>query len=196
MVAGVGSIGNVGSSSSVSSVQQQLTPQTKALLESLGVDTSSIQTEAQGQIALVQAQNSQQSNDAQKSQGSQQSHQGGGNREAFQSIKADAIDLAGKLGISVAQNSKLSDIMTSIAQALSTLQVQAGSDPQKLAQVSQYQSEFDAIGQSIQSLQSSIQPSQASSGSKQIQNSMACLAVYNMASIAIANSSAGNQTRH
>ncbi len=88
MISAIGSIGNINSSYSVSAMQQVLTAQTKIQLQSLGIDTTNITTETQGQAALKSSQNSQ-----------QPQHSGGSN-SAMESLKEAAVSLAQKVGAS------------------------------------------------------------------------------------------------
>ena len=192
MVSGIGAIGNVGSNSSVSGVQA-LTPQTKAQLESFGIDTSNIKTEVQGQQALQSAQASQSSGSTQQSQQTQQPQQeqkSGGENSAFAALKSQALELASKVGASVVQTDKLNDIMSAISNTLSNMQAQAVNNPQKVAQVQAYQSEFQSLSNSISSAQSS-QAGQNQVAGNQIQNSLNAMANYNIASISISNSNTG-----
>lgn len=156
MTGSINSIGGAGASSSVasssSSSAQKLTDETKRKLEELGVDTSSITTEAQGQIALMQAM---------QTQGGEKSGHGGGNKEEMESLKAEATSLAAQVGVAVSSDEKLSDIMDAIPQAISNLQAQAGTDEAKLSQVKAYQDEFDAISGSLNDMQAQKQASQA-----------------------------------
>jgi len=71
MVSGIGAVSSLGLSTGISSVQQALTPQTKAQLEKLGIDTTNINTEEQGQAALKSAQASQKNENTQNSSASQ-----------------------------------------------------------------------------------------------------------------------------
>jgi hypothetical protein len=64
MVSGIGSLSSIGSSFSASSTQK-LSEQTKAKLESVGVDTSGIKTESEGQQILKSSMNAQGVNSAQ-----------------------------------------------------------------------------------------------------------------------------------
>lgn len=187
MVSGIGSIGSFGSSFAVSSVQSKLTQKTKAELEALGIDTSNIKSEEEGQALLQSAQSTQQGQETQQSQKSQKS---GGNHAAFESLRQEAVKLAEKVGVSVSSTDKLSDIMDAISQAITDMQAQAANDPQKAAQVAQYQAEYESISQQIQSLEQSKPSSSSESGTSQLQASMAGLAAYNMASISITNSNA------
>jgi hypothetical protein len=181
MISAIGSIGSTNSSYAISA-QQNLTLQTKSQLESLGIDTANITTEAQGQAALKASQSSQQT------QGTQQTQHAGGGNSAMKSLKEEAVALAQRLGVSVSSNEKLDEILDAIAQALSQMQAQAANNPQKAAQVAQYQAEYQSLCQSVSNIQSSMEASKAQSGASQIQSSMNALAVYNMASISVANS--------
>jgi|GEM_PF-3609535 len=199
MVSGIGAVSSGGSSYAVSAIQSALTPQTKARLETLGVDTSNIQTEAQGQTTLQEAQSSGQNQSTQQSQGSQQGQQSGGDHAAFEAIKQQATSLAEKLGVSVSSTDKLSDILDSISKTITNMQTQAVNDPQKAAQVAQYQSEYEALGQSIQSLESSKAASGSQQTATQLQASLTGLANYNVASMSISSSNTGNtgtSTKH
>ena len=196
MVSGVSSIGSVGSSGSG---VQPLSPQTKAQLDLLGVNTSNIKTEAQGQTALQSAQSSQASQSAQQSQQSQQpqqtqgAHKAGGGNQAFESLKSEAMQLASKVGASVSQNDKLDAIMSAISTALTNMQAQAVNNPQKAARIKGYQVEFQSLSTSLSSMQSSShqQAAQSQVASTQIQNSLNAMALYNMASVSISNSNPG-----
>lgn len=192
MVSGIGAIGSTGSSFGVSAVQSILTAQTRAQLESLGIDITNIKTEAEGQSALQSAQSTQQGQKTQKSHGAK-GHKAGGGNAASQAIKQETMALAEQLGISVPSDAKLSEIMDAISQAITDMQAKAGNDPEKIAQVAQYQATFQALGQAINNLQSSKQSSSGfQSGASQLQTSMSALASYNMASISIASNATNN----
>lgn len=182
MISSIGAVGSVNSSYSVYGAQQVLSPQTKLQLQSLGIDTTNIKTEAQGQTALQSSQNSQ-------TQGTQQAPpSGGGGNSAMESIKEEAVSLAQRVGVSVSSNDKIDDILDAIAGALSQLQAQAVNDPQKAAQIAQFQTEYQSLCQSVSDAQSSQQNSSVQSASNQIQSGMNGLASYNIASISISNS--------
>lgn len=190
MVSGIGAIGSIGSNFAISSLQQALSAQTRMKLESLGIDTSNIRTEAQGQAALQSSQSSQSTQQGQGAQKVQIPVQGGANQSAIESIKAEAMALASKVGASVSSEAKLGDIMAAIAQALSNLQVQAANNPKKMAEVGKYQSEYASLNQSVSNLQSTMQPQHAQMpGASQIQSSLDGMALYNMASLYISNAS-------
>ena len=187
MISAIGSVGNIYAPNGVNGAQQALSAQTKSQLQSLGIDTTNITTETQGQAALQSSQGSQQSQNTQQTQGTQQSSHAGGGNSAIQSIKNDAIALAQKVGASVGSNDKLNDILSSISQALSNMQAQAANNPQKLDRVNACQSEYQSLCQSISSVQSSMEASKAQSqaGASQIQGSMNGLAIYNMAAMSM-----------
>jgi len=185
----IGAISSVKSSFGLYAAQQQnLTAQTKIQLQSLGIDTTNIKTEAQGQTALESSQESQQSQSTQQTENNQQSKPAGGDNSSADAIKEEAVALAQKIGASVSSNDELNDILDAISQAISKLQAQAVNDPQKAEQVAQYQAEFQSLCQSVSAMQSSNQESSVQTASSQIQASMNVLASYNLASISIANS--------
>lgn len=190
MVSGISSIGSI----STSNGQTPLSPQTKAQLEKLGVDTSKILTEAQGQAALQSAQknqSSQQSESSQQAQSSQQSNQSQqpqeGNNSSMQTIKAEAQALAEKVGASVSSNAKLSEIMDAISEAIDNMKAQATNDPKKAEKVASYQAEYQVLNQTVSNMQASMQAT--ASGGSQLQSSLAGLANYNIASMSISNKS-------
>lgn len=163
----VNSINSTNAASSTSSVSstsissnQPLTAATKQQLEALGIDTTGIKTEAQGQAALFSAQAS--SSSAQKPE-----HKGGG---GMSEIKAQAQQLASEVGVSVSSTDKIDDILSKISDKISQLQAAAGNDETKLAQISQYQSQLQSISASMSSMQASH---------AQLSNSMSSMASYN-----------------
>lgn len=184
MVSGISSISSY--STTTSSSTQALTAQTKMQLQSLGVDTSQITTETQGQAALQEAQSSQSSQQTQSTQQSQQASSSGNN-----SLKEQAKALAAELGIAVPDKAKLSEIMDQISTKLEQMQAQSVSSPNQASQVAKYQAEYQSLANSVSESQSvkAAQSTQASSksGASQLQSSLNGLANYNMASISISN---------
>jgi len=152
------SSGSSGSSSPLSDI-------TKKKLESLGIDTSKIKTETQGQQKLKEAQASQ------ASQATQGQQNGAGQAQA---IKDQASNLASQMGISVSKNDKVSDILDHISTKLTGLSAQSGQDPQKVQELKQYKSEYTVIASEYASLQAQQQSSQ-----KQLTGSMDSMAAYN-----------------
>lgn len=186
MVSSIGSIGSINSAYNVYGAQP-LTPQTKAQLEALGINTTNITTEAQGQAALKASQGSQQ---AQNTQQAQAPHHRGGGNSAIKALVEEALALAQKVGASVSSNAKLDEILDAIADALSKMQADAANDPKKAALFAQYQAEYLSLCQSAETLKASMEAShnQAVSAAGMMQSSMDGLASYNMASISISNS--------
>jgi len=152
-------------SSTSSSSSTKLTAATKTQLEALGVDTTNITSETEGQTALKAAQAK---SDAQQKA---KAAAGGGSED---SIKASAQTLASEMGVSVSSTDTTDDILSNISAKLSELKASAGDDQVKLAELEQYQSEFDTLSTSY----TNMQTSQA-----QLSNSMSGLATYNKASL-------------
>ena len=182
MTGSISAIGNIGMSTSflgLTSSAQKLTDATKKQLESLGIDTTKITTETQGQTALQQSQQTQQSQSSQQTQNGGQNHTGG-NAE-IQALKSQASALAAQLGITVASNEKLSDIVAAIQPALDAKLSAAGNDQSKLAEVQQLESEFNSISSSLSDMQAQrSQQAQGSQGSQAISTSLSSMAVMNM----------------
>lgn len=138
----INSINNASFAINASS-SQKLTDVTKKKLEYLGVDTTNIKTEAQGQTELTIA--------IQKEMQKAQAANHGGS-EAM--IKAQAKDLASQVNASISSNEKVGAILTKVASKISELKQAAGTDEMKLANVQQYQSQYDAIASSFSNMQS------------------------------------------
>lgn len=183
MTTQVGSVGTTSStastasaSSTSSSSSQKLTDETKQKLQALGVDTTSITTEMQGQIALLQAQQQQQI---------LQAHcegKSGNGKAEMDSIKSQAVSLAEKLGINVLKDEKLSDIMAVIGPALDAKVLQAGNDKTKLAEVQALQSEYNSLSSSLSKMEAQ-RSQQAQSSSSQSSASLSS----NLSNIAAQN---------
>lgn len=164
MTDSINAVNSTSAASSASSTSNKLTAATKAQLEALGVDTTYIKTESDGQIALKQAQASQ----------TQKAQANGGSSASKESIKAQIQSLASQVGVSVSQTDKPEDILTKISEKISSLRAEAGNDQSKLAQIEQYQQQYESLsGQML-----SMQTSQA-----QLAASMSGLANYNKALI-------------
>lgn len=160
--------------SSVSSVSQAsstkpLTEETKKKLESLGVDTSQIKTEAQGQQKLKEVQDAQ-SAQANSPQGQQQQQ----TMFQMQSITEKVNALAAKVGVQISNQDSIEDIINNISNRVSQMTVQAGEDTKKVKEVSQYQTELNVIASEYSSLVSQQQASQ-----NQLTGGMDNLAAYN-----------------
>jgi len=158
------------SASSASSSAPKLTDDTKSKLQALGVDTTSITTEAQGQIALLVAQQQQQTQTAGKPPT-------GGGKEQMEAIKAQATSLASKLGVSVSADEKLPEIMAAIAPALTAKSSAAGEDQIKIAEVQELQGEYDSISSTLSNMEA--QKSQTAQNTQKLDNSLSNMATQN-----------------
>jgi len=152
MTSSIGSIGTSSAStssstSSSSSSAQKLSDETKNKLKALGVDTTSITSEAQGQIALLQAQQQQ------KAQGGEKSKGGDAGKAEMESIKTEATSLASKLGITVSKDEKVQDIMAAIGPAVEAKVSAAGTDQNKIAEAQALQTEFSTISSSLSNME-------------------------------------------
>jgi hypothetical protein len=157
----ISAVSSASSTSSSSSSSTKLTAATKAKLEALGIDTTNIATESEGQITLKVAEAKQEA--TQKAQSSS-------SNSSEESIKTEAKSLATSMNVSVSDNDTTSDILDKISEKLTSLQQDAGDDKVKLAELGNYQQQYEALtGQ-----YSSMQTSQA-----QLSNSMSALASYN-----------------
>jgi len=159
------SVSSVSGTSSASGVESKsasstkLTQATKLALQSLGVDTTNITTETQGQTALSKAK-------AEEAKKSQAPH---GN-PSEDSIKASAKSLATTVGVAIADKDSTSEIISKISAKITELKASAGEDKTKLAEVDNYQTQLDAISNSLAS---------AKSGQAQLSGSMNGLANLN-----------------
>jgi len=161
------------SSTSSSSSAQKLTDDTKKKLQDLGVDISGITSEAQGQIALLIAQ--QQAQQAQSAQGTKP-HSGSGKAE-MDALKSQATTLAGKLGISVSSDEKISDIIAAIGPAIDAKVSAAGNDQIKVEEAQGLQEEFSSLSSSLSNMQA--QHAQSAQGAKTLDTSLNSMAAQN-----------------
>lgn len=156
------STSSIGASSSTNT--QKLTAATKVQLEALGVDTTNITTETQGQAALKAAQANQEAHHASKG-----AHKG---NSSMDSIKAEATSLASQVGVSVSNTDKVDDILSNISAKISEMQAGAGDDKAKLAQVQQYETQLEAISAEFSKMQSSQQQLSSSMSSMASSNKL------------------------
>ncbi len=87
----------------------ELKPSTKIRLEALGIDPATVQTEAQAQLLIAQAEAAPRQNNS----GNQQ----GGNSSREQLV-SEAKELANEVGVSVSTKDTLEDIIENIAEVL------------------------------------------------------------------------------
>lgn len=130
------------SSASISSgaSSSKISEDTKKKLRALGLDPSRYTSEAEAQAAIQEAMSKQ---IAQKPNGA----------DGFKQIEEEAKALAAQMGVSVGNNDKLDDIMSSISSKIDELKSSAGSDENKLAQVNDYSAKFSAISNELTQLQ-------------------------------------------
>jgi len=185
MLSSIGAIDSLKKAYGAYSGNQALTVQTKVQLEGLGIDTSNIKTESQGQITLQSMQGGNSTQEVGQAKQAQGSAAGGGSSE-LDSLKDEAIALAEKVGVSVSSDDDIDDIMDAISDAITQLQTEAANDPDKIAQVQEYQAEYDTLCQSVSFAQASSEASLIQSSS--LQTSLNAMASYNKASISISNS--------
>jgi len=184
MISSIGAVGTVSSSYKIYSSQQALTAQTKSQLESMGINTTNIKSEEQGQTTLQ----SLQTNNTTQTQNVQQAAPPSGGDSSAESVKEAAISLAQKVGASVSSDDNIEDILDAISQAISNLQAQAANDPQKITKIKQFEADYQSLCQSVSEMEASKTASAIQGISSQAQTGLDGLASYNMASISIANS--------
>jgi hypothetical protein len=123
----------------------QLSETTKKRLEALGIDPSTVQTEAQAQILITQA-------EAAKNQ--QNSSQQGGN-SSEQQLMSEAKELATSVGVSVSSSDSLDDIIDKISDQI---QVMLNSDDQSKVSMAQgYQTQLESISDRVSNVQTTQQ---------------------------------------
>jgi hypothetical protein len=168
MVSGINSVSS--NASQTAAAATNLSSTTKSLLQSLGIDATSITSEAQAKVAIAQAK------EKKPAQGQQKT---GASQSSDQTVKQDAQSLAAQLGVVVGTDDEVDEILDKISTAIDTLQSAAGQDPVKLQQVKQYQTSYALIDKEYE---------QQEANKTKLQNSMNAMAAYNMASIAISGS--------
>lgn len=169
----INAIGGMASSLSrvsASGSSSALSEETKRKLESLGVDTSKIKTESEGQQKLKEIQDAQAAQANKSDQGKH--HQQDGSQ--IQSINEKLTSLASQVGVSISGNDKIPDILSTISNKISEMSVKAGGDTQKLQKISQYQNELNVIASEYASFVNQHQASQ-----NQLSGGMDSLAAYN-----------------
>lgn len=139
---------NAGSSAASEAVTKKssLSSETKAKLESLGITATDgmTESEAQAKIASAEAQ--------QNSQNGEEQEQGNSSEAE---IMADVKSLASKVGVSVASDADVSEILDDISSELEVMLEEAENNPSILAQLSEYLSELTSLDDQYQSIQNS-----------------------------------------
>ena len=126
---------------------EELSSSTKQKLEALGIDPTTVTSEAQAQSLIAQAEATQ------HQQNSGQQQQGGNSSE--QELLSEAKSLASTIGVSVSSNDSLDDIIDNIS---AEIQVMLNSgDQSKVAAAQIYQSQLASISDRADSIQSTQQ---------------------------------------
>lgn len=127
--------------------QEELSSSTKMKLESLGIDPTTVTSEAQAQALIAQA-------EATKNQQNAGQQQGGGN-SSEQQLLSEAKSLASTVGVTVSSNDTLDDIIDNIS---AQLQVMMNSgDQSKISQAQSLQTQLASISDRADSIQSTQQ---------------------------------------
>ena len=127
--------------------QEELSSSTKQKLEALGIDPTTVTSEAQAQALIAQAEATQ------HQQNSGQQQQGGNSSE--QELLSEAKFLASTVGVTVSSNDTLDDIIDNIS---AEIQVMLNSgDQSKVAAAQGYQSQLSSISDRADSIQSTQQ---------------------------------------
>ena len=127
--------------------QEELSSSTKLKLESLGINPTTVTSEAQAQALIAQA-------EATKNQQNAGQQQGGGN-SSEQELLSEAKSLASTVGVTVSSNDTLDDIIDNIS---AQLQVMMNSgDKSKISQAQSLQTQLASISDRADSIQSTQQ---------------------------------------
>lgn len=126
---------------------EELSSTTKLKLEALGIDPSTVTTEAQAQTLIAQAEAAKQQNNA----GQQQ--QGGNSSE--QELLSEAKNLATEVGVTVSSNDSLDDIVDNISKEIQVM-LNSG-DQSKISSAQSYQAQLASISGRAEVIQSTQQ---------------------------------------
>lgn len=126
---------------------EELSSTTKLKLEALGIDPSTVTTEAQAQALIAQAEAAKQQNNA----GQQQ--QGGNSSE--QELLSEAKNLATEVGVTVSSNDSLDDIVDNISKEIQVM-LNSG-DQSKISSAQSYQTQLASISGRAEAIQSTQQ---------------------------------------
>lgn len=126
---------------------EELSSTTKLKLEALGIDPSTVTTEAQAQTLIAQAEAAKQQNNA----GQQQ--QGGNSSE--QELLSEAKNLATEVGVTVSSNDSLADIVDNISKEIQVM-LNSG-DQSKISSAQSYQAQLASISGRAEAIQSTQQ---------------------------------------
>ena len=125
---------------------EELSSSTKQKLEALGIDPTTVTSEAQAQSLIAQA-------EAAKHQQNSGQQQGGNSSE--QELLSEAKDLASKVGATVSSNDTLDDIIDNIAEEIQIM-LNSG-DRSEISQAQGYQAQLESISDRADSIQTTQQ---------------------------------------
>ncbi len=141
----ISSIGSAAASLSTNKIEE-LSSSTKQKLEALGIDPTTVTSEAQAQSLIAQA-------EATKHQQNSGQQQGGNSSE--QELLSEAKDLASKVGAAVSSNDTLDDIIDNIAEEIQIM-LNSG-DQSQISQAQGYQAQLAEISDRADSIQTTQQ---------------------------------------
>ena len=141
----ISSIGSAAASLSTHKIEE-LSSSTKQKLEALGIDPTTVTSEAQAQSLIAQA-------EATKHQQNSGQQQGGNSSE--QELLSEAKSLASTVGVAVSSNDTLDDIIDNIS---AEIQVMLNSgDQSQISQAQGYQAQLAEISDRADSIQTTQQ---------------------------------------
>lgn len=123
--------------------QEELSSTTKLRLEALGIDSSSVISEAQAQTLIAQAEAAKQQN------GAGQQQQGGNSSE--QELLAEAKNLAVKVGVTVSSNDSLDTIVDNISKEIQVML--SSEDKSKVLTAEGFQAQLASISGRAEAIQ-------------------------------------------
>lgn len=122
----------------------QLSETTKAQLEALGITASEGMTEAEAQQKIAAAQAEQKQENGEQQQGNSSESE----------ILSDAKSLASQVGVSVASDEDISEILDDIGDRLEVMLEEAENNPSALSSIASYFSQLTSLDDRYDSLQS------------------------------------------
>ncbi len=139
---------NAGSTaaSEVATKKSSLSNETKAKLEALGISATDGMTESEAKAKIAQA-------EAEKNSQNQNNQQQGNSSES--EILSEAKALASSVGVSVASDADVTEILDDIGAELEEMLEDAENNPGILSQLSSYLSQLTSLDDRYESLQSS-----------------------------------------
>lgn len=156
-----------------------LTQATKIRLEALGIDTSGIRTESEGQLKLKEVQSTTTANKSQKKESDSEgsSKKAGSSNPSMDSIRQDVKALAADVGVRYSESDDVDDVLLAIEKKISSLAGSVdSSNKESSGEVKAYQARYDAIYTTYKSAQAS---------QSMLTQGLDMLASYNMYSLGL-----------